>query len=74
MEDKISRFKITYELSENAAHQSALNAGCTDDKTAKLTAIGIRERSRFKQILKPNSTQHLRYQQNGYVVVDIEVA
>ena len=70
----MSRFRITYELSEAAAHQAALNAGCPDDETAKLTAIGIRDRSKFKQLLSPRSAQHIRYQQNGYIVVDIEVA
>lgn len=66
--------KITFELSQDAATQAALNAGCETDRDAELCAMGIIRRSKIKKIVTDsNQYEELMAQQNaGYNIVAIE--
>ena len=72
----MSRFKVTFELSKEAAITAALNAGARSDEDAELSAMGIQRMSTVKLLIKPgNQYQQLMAQQShGYVVVGIEAA
>jgi len=69
----MSTFKITFELTEEAAIESAIKSGSPIEE-AKLFAMGIQRQSRFKQVVKSkNQYQVLNsYQNNGYKVIGIE--
>lgn len=68
--------KITFELSSEAAHQAALNAGAADDESASLIAMGIQRKSRVKMVVKEVQQYGIlsAQQRAGYNVVEIETA
>ena len=70
------QYKITFEMSEEAAMTAALNAGAESDEEAGLFAIGIKRNSKMKMVVN-DANQYkilIANQRAGYHVIAIEPA